>query len=115
MYAGDLPHSVDPSLSWLDPFQIKDFSALADGLVIAVFLYWGWDTAVTVNEETKDAKRTPGRAAIDLDGRARARVRDRRRSPRRRCTAPSFLTNNSDDVLERDRATSCSGRRSTSS
>ncbi len=29
-----------------------------------VFIYWGWDTAVAVNEETKDKTRTPGRAAI---------------------------------------------------
>jgi amino acid transporter len=29
-----------------------------------VFIYWGWDTAVAVNEETKDKTRTPGLAAI---------------------------------------------------
>ena len=29
-----------------------------------VFIYWGWDTAVAVNEETKDKTKTPGRAAI---------------------------------------------------
>ena len=29
-----------------------------------VFIYWGWDTAVSVNEETKDKNRTPGLAAI---------------------------------------------------
>ena len=29
-----------------------------------VFIYWGWDTAVAVNEETKDPAKTPGRAAI---------------------------------------------------
>ncbi len=29
-----------------------------------VFIYWGWDTAVSVNEETKDPAKTPGRAAI---------------------------------------------------
>ena len=29
-----------------------------------VFIYWGWDTAVAVNEETKDKNKTPGRAAI---------------------------------------------------
>ena len=33
-------------------------SALADGVLLAVFIYWGWDTAVSVNEETKD-RRTP--------------------------------------------------------
>ena len=29
-----------------------------------LFIYWGWDTAVSVNEETKDPTKTPGRAAI---------------------------------------------------
>jgi amino acid transporter len=29
-----------------------------------LFIYWGWDTAVSVNEETTDKARTPGRAAI---------------------------------------------------
>ena len=39
-------------------------SALSGGLLAALFIYWGWDTAVTVNEETKDARRTPGVAAL---------------------------------------------------
>ena len=29
-----------------------------------LFIYWGWDTALSVNEETADKSRTPGRAAI---------------------------------------------------
>jgi amino acid transporter len=32
--------------------------------LIAVFIYWGWDTAVSINEETDDPETTPGRAAI---------------------------------------------------
>jgi amino acid transporter len=34
------------------------------GLVVAVFIYWGWDTCVSVNEEAKDSAKTPGRAAV---------------------------------------------------
>jgi len=56
--------SVHPSWSWLNPFDIKSFGALTDGLLLAIFIYWGWDTAVSVNEETEDASRTPGRAAV---------------------------------------------------
>ena len=33
-------------------------------MLLAVFIYWGWDTAVSVNEETKDKAHTPGRAAV---------------------------------------------------
>jgi amino acid transporter len=55
---------LTPSLSWFNPFHITNFSAFAAGVILMVFIYWGWDTAVAVNEETKDKTRTPGRAAI---------------------------------------------------
>ena len=29
-----------------------------------MFIYWGWDSGVTVNEETEDPSTAPGRAAI---------------------------------------------------
>jgi amino acid transporter len=64
VYAGGVAHSVHPSWTWLDPFRISSVGALSAGLLTAVFIYWGWDTAVTVNEEAKDARRTPGRAAL---------------------------------------------------
>jgi amino acid transporter len=53
-----------PAASWLNPFDVKSFNAFAVGLILMVFIYWGWDTAVSVNEETKDPNKTPGRAAI---------------------------------------------------
>src|SRR5207342_3876322 len=28
------------------------------------FIYWGWDSLVSVNEETEDKERTPGIAAV---------------------------------------------------
>ncbi len=55
---------LTPTVSWLDPFHISSFSAFASGVILMVFIYWGWDTAVSVNEETKDKARTPGLAAI---------------------------------------------------
>jgi amino acid transporter len=63
--AGDAgPDSVDPSLNWLNPFAIDSTSALISGVLIAVFIYWGWDSTVTVNEESKDASEGPGKAAL---------------------------------------------------
>src|SRR4051794_15115250 len=56
--------SMHPAWSWFNPFAIGSFSAFTEGLVLAVFIYWGWDTAVAVNEESVVAERTPGRAAI---------------------------------------------------
>lgn len=56
------PQQVDAS--WFDPFAASSLSALSAGVSLAIFLFWGWDTVVTMNEEAKDPKRTPGRAAI---------------------------------------------------
>jgi amino acid transporter len=58
------PGSIHPALSWFNPFNVKSFSAFAGGVILMVFIYWGWDTGVAVNEETKDRNKTPGRAAI---------------------------------------------------
>ncbi|MEU6319757.1 amino acid permease [Streptomyces sp. NPDC047009] len=52
------------SASWFNPFEIPSVGALASGVLTAVFIYWGWDTAVSVNEETADSTRIPGRAAV---------------------------------------------------
>ena len=57
------PDSMHPSLSWLWPSGLS-VSALVTATLIAVFIYWGWDSAVSVNEETKDPEKTPGRAAV---------------------------------------------------
>ena len=65
VYTGHAPAtSLHPSLTWFNPFGIPSFGALATGTLLAVFIYWGFDTAVSVNEETKDARKTPGRAAV---------------------------------------------------
>ena len=37
---------------------------LVAGLLVAVFIYWGWDRTVCVNEETTDSGSTPGKAAV---------------------------------------------------
>ena len=57
------PDSVSPSLDWFVPSGLS-LSALVTATLIAVFIYWGWDTAVSVNEETSNPEKTPGRAAI---------------------------------------------------
>jgi amino acid transporter len=55
---------INPSWSWFNPFDIPSVSFFVAGLILMIFIYWGWDTAVTVNEETKDPAKTPGRAAV---------------------------------------------------
>lgn len=58
------PTSIDPAASWFSPFAIDSSSALIAGVLLGVFAYWGWDSAVAVNEETADAEHAPGRAAV---------------------------------------------------
>ena len=57
------PQSVNPSISWLIPTHIT-LSGFLGAIILMLFIYWGWDTAVSVNEETKDKSKTPGQAAI---------------------------------------------------
>ena len=65
VWAGTAPaRSVNPELSWFSPFAIGSTSALTSGVLLAVFIYWGWDSLVCVNEETEDAENVPGKAAV---------------------------------------------------
>ena len=56
--------SLDPELSWLSPFALEDTGVLVSGLLIGVFIYWGWESAVNLTEETQDSETTPGKAAV---------------------------------------------------
>jgi amino acid transporter len=40
------------------------FGSLVEGLLLGVFLYWGWDTGVSVNEESENSDDGPGKSAI---------------------------------------------------
>jgi amino acid transporter len=57
------PGSLHLSLGWLSPSHLP-FSAFVSGIILMLFIYWGWDTALSVNEETADKSRTPGLAGI---------------------------------------------------
>jgi len=65
VFTGNAPAgSLHPALSWFNPLNISSFTTFVSGILLMLFIYWGWDSAVSVNEETVDRKRTPGRAAI---------------------------------------------------
>ncbi len=65
VYAGDAPEgSAKPEASWFSPFAVSDFSALVSALLLGVFIYWGWESAVNLTEETTDSTRAPGLAAL---------------------------------------------------
>lgn len=51
------------SLDWFNPAGIESFSVIAAGISLSIFMFWGWDTTLTMNEETKDPKTTASRAS----------------------------------------------------
>ena len=44
--------------------RITDGTALISGLLICVFIYWGWESSVNVTEETENGATSSGKAAI---------------------------------------------------
>jgi amino acid transporter len=57
--------ALTPEMSWLNPMAVEGgVDAGVKGFLLCVFLYWGWDAVLAVNEETKDPEKTPGRAAL---------------------------------------------------
>jgi amino acid transporter len=50
--------------NWFSPGELGGIGGVATGAALAVFFFWGWDTAANVNEETKAADRSPGQAGI---------------------------------------------------
>jgi amino acid transporter len=61
--AGDSASGISFDLDWFSPAGLT-LSAFIAGLSGSIFAFWGWDTALTVNEESKDSDKTPGRAAL---------------------------------------------------
>jgi amino acid transporter len=70
VYLDPPPGALTPELSWLNPLNIVgedgawNSTAFAAALVIALFIYWGWDTTATVNEESQNPTEQPGRASV---------------------------------------------------
>lgn len=52
LFAGDQPFSLD----WFDPLAIPSWHALCQGMVLAVFCYWGFESVFSVGEEVRDPR-----------------------------------------------------------
>ncbi len=59
-----LPDALPVSLGWFNPFAVGTLDQFTQALLIAVFIYWGWDTGLAVNEETENPAEGPGHAAL---------------------------------------------------
>jgi amino acid transporter len=62
IYSGHLAHAVHVTGSWFTIGGAGGFKALVSGVLLAIFLYSGWDTAAYVGEEARGKQ--AGRAAV---------------------------------------------------
>jgi amino acid transporter len=63
VYTGHPAGSIQPQASWFNPFAMP-FHDLLVAMLLGIFLYWGWDSGVAVNEESEDPADGPGRSAV---------------------------------------------------
>ncbi|HEY8756109.1 MAG TPA: APC family permease [Candidatus Dormibacteraeota bacterium] len=61
---GNAPTASHVASNWFNPFSLGSLDSVVIGGLLAVFFFWGWDTAANVNEESKDANTSPGLAGI---------------------------------------------------
>ena len=54
VYGRATPTAHDVALAWFNPFTVTTPATFAQAMLVAVFIYWGWDTGATVNEETEN-------------------------------------------------------------
>ncbi len=52
------------SWQWFNPFAISSFSALLGGFLVAVFIFWGFDAALSMSEETEGTAEQSGRSGV---------------------------------------------------
>ncbi|MDF3836320.1 APC family permease [Cupriavidus basilensis] len=58
-----LPLAHPLSLGWLSPAGFTP-QLFANGALVALFFFWGWDVTANLTEETRDPTRAPGRGAL---------------------------------------------------
>ena len=63
VYSG-LPRARSSQRSTGSTRSRSNFDALVDGVLLGIFIYWGWDSGVAVNEESENPAEGPGRAAV---------------------------------------------------
>jgi amino acid transporter len=61
---GHNPASASFHWSWFSWKELGGVSGFVSGALIAVYNYSGWDSTINVNEETENARTTPGNAVV---------------------------------------------------
>lgn len=65
---GSNPDSIPIQARWFNPFAVSSFAAFSAGIAVSIFAYWGWDTVLTMSEETQEDEKgsSSGKAATIL-------------------------------------------------
>ncbi len=61
---GTSPSPAEFDWQWFNPAEVESWSGFVAAVLLCLFIYWGWDTSLALNEETKNPRTTPGRAAM---------------------------------------------------
>ena len=96
-YTSSPAGGIHVSGSWFNPFDMS-WTALVDGVLLGLFIYWGWDSGVSVNEESEDSAEGPGRAAV-LSTIVLLLIYDVVSTAAQAYAGTGYLANNSNDVL----------------
>jgi amino acid transporter len=97
VYGSHPAGSIEPSATWFDPFKMN-FGDMLDGILLGIFLYWGWDSGVAVNEESEDPATGPGKAAV-ISTFMLVAIYLVVSAGAMAFHGPGFLENNSEDIL----------------
>lgn len=62
--ASSSPTGINFSFDWFNPFSGLTIAAFVVGVTGSIFAFWGWDTCLTLGEESKDPEKVPGRAGL---------------------------------------------------
>ena len=89
--------SAHVAAGWFNPFALN-ITELIGGVLLGIFIYWGWDSGVAVNEESQNPAEGPGRAAI-LSTILLVLIYVVVATAAQADAGTKFLTNNSNDVL----------------
>ena len=63
VYSNHPSGSIEPRADWFNPFSMN-FKDLVVAMLLGIFIYWGWDSGVSVNEESENSHDGPGRSAV---------------------------------------------------
>lgn len=56
--------TVHPSMGWLNISGVEGRGSLAGAMLVAIFLFTGWDATIYINEESIRKRTNPGKAAL---------------------------------------------------